>query len=137
MLAGRELFGADVSKGRQATETSPIIASMGRPFFMYILRCADDSYYVGHTDDLETRMAQHRSGLGARHTRRRLPVSLVWHQEFETRVEALEMERRVKGWRRAKKEALIEGRIGDLRPLSRRGSHKKQTRTSPSQEPKA
>lgn len=90
---------------------------------MYILRCADGSYYVGHTDDLEARMAQHHNGLGSAHVRRHLPVSLVWHQEFETRVEALEMERKVKGWRRAKKEALIEGREQDLRPLSSRGPH--------------
>jgi len=95
---------------------------MGKPFFMYILRCADGSYYVGHTDDLEARMAQHHAGLGAAHTRRHLPVSLVWHQEFETRVEALEMERRVKGWRRVKKEALIEGRLEDLHHLSKRGA---------------
>ena len=94
---------------------------MAKPFFMYILRCADDSYYVGHTDDLEIRMAQHHSGLGSAHTRRHLPVTLVWHQEFESRVEALEMERRVKGWRREKKQALIEGRMEDLRRLSRRG----------------
>lgn len=93
---------------------------MGKPFFMYILRCSDGSYYVGHTDDLETRMAQHHSGLGSAHTRRHLPVALVWHQEFETRVEALEMERRVKGWKREKKQALIDGRMDDLKILSSR-----------------
>lgn len=95
---------------------------MGKPFFVYILRCADGSYYVGHTDDLEARMAQHVSGLGSAHTRRHLPVSLVWHQEFETRIEALEMERKVKGWRRAKKQALIEGRHDDLKRLSSRAA---------------
>jgi len=94
---------------------------MGKPFFMYILQCADGSYYVGHTDDLEARMVQHHSGLGSAHTRRHLPVTLVWHQEFESRLEALEMERRVKGWRREKKEALIEGRMEDLKRLSSRG----------------
>ena len=87
---------------------------------MYILACADGSYYVGHTDDLETRMAQHHSGLGSAHTRRHLPVTLVWHQEFETRVEALEMERKVKGWKRDKKRALIDGRMDDLKLLSSR-----------------
>lgn len=107
-------------KQRHAEHDALIIASMGRPFFMYILACADGSYYVGHTDDLETRMAQHHSGLGSSHTRRHLPVTLVWHQEFETRVEALEMEQRVKGWKRAKKRALIEGRMNDLKILSSR-----------------
>ena len=97
---------------------------MGKPFVLYILQCSDGSYYVGHTDDLETRMAQHHSGLGSAHTRRRLPVTLVWNQEFESRVEALEMERRVKGWRREKKKALIEGRVEDLRSLSKRGARR-------------
>ena len=67
-------------------------------------------------------MVQHHSGLGSAHTRRHLPVTLVWHQEFESRLEALEMERRVKGWRREKKEALIQGRMEDLRWLSSRAA---------------
>ncbi len=96
---------------------------MGQPFFLYVLQCSDGSYYVGHTDDLETRMVQHHYGIGSAHTRRHLPVTLVWHQEFDSRVEALEMERRVKGWRREKKQALIEGRMEDLRRLSSRGAH--------------
>ena len=97
---------------------------MGKPFVLYLLQCSDGSYYVGHTDDLETRMAQHHSGIGSAHTRRHLPVTLVWHQEFDSRVEALEMERRVKGWRREKKLALIEGRFEDLRRLSKRGARR-------------
>ena len=86
-----------------------------------MLRCTDGSYYVGHTDDLEMRVAQHDEGQGCGYTSRRRPVKLVWHQEFETRVEALEMERKVKGWNRAKKEALIDGRFEDLKLLSSRG----------------
>ena len=62
------------------------------------------------------------TSLGSAHTRRHLPVTLVWHQEYESRVEALEMERRVKGWRREKKAALIEGRMEDLRRLSSRAA---------------
>lgn len=104
---------------------------MAKPFFMYILRCADNSYYVGHTDDLEVRMVQHHSGLSSAHTRRHLPVTLVWHQEFESRVEALEMERRVKGWRREKKEALIEGRMEDLKRLSSRSERARTIGASP------
>jgi predicted GIY-YIG superfamily endonuclease len=104
---------------------------MAKPLFVYILRCADNSYYVGLTDDLEVRMVQHHSGLGSAHTRRHLPVTLVWHQEFESRVEALEMERRVKGWRREKKEALIEGRMEDLKRLSSRGERPRTIGASP------
>jgi putative endonuclease len=78
-------------------------------FWVYMLRCADGSYYVGHTDTPETRIAQHEAGLGCDWTRRRLPVELVWADSTTSREEALAFERRVKGWTRAKKEALIAG----------------------------
>jgi putative endonuclease len=89
------------------------------PFFAYIVRCADHSYYTGSTDLLETRIAQHNAGVGAAHTKHRRPVVMVWCQEFPTRLEALEAERRIKGWSRAKKEALIAGEWGLLQQLSR------------------
>ena len=76
-------------------------------FWTYILRCSDGSYYTGHTDNLEIRMAQHSNGQGCDWTRRRLPVELVWFENFPTRIEALEAEFRIKPWSRAKKEALI------------------------------
>jgi len=95
-------------------------------FWVYILRCSDGSYYTGHTDDLDKRMAEHRDGLAADWTRRRRPVELVWCDWAGTRYEALEFERRVKNWSRAKKEALIAGdwaRIGYLaRPPHERPS---------------
>ena len=72
-----------------------------------MLHCEDRSFYVGHTDDLERRLAEHEQGLAGAHTATRLPVMLVWSQEFGTRVEALESERQLKGWNRAKKLALI------------------------------
>ena len=80
-----------------------------KPFFVYMLRCADGSYYVGHTDDLEQRFAQHQAGEIEGYTHQRRPVELVWSQETATRDEALAAERRLKGWARAKKEALIRG----------------------------
>lgn len=80
-----------------------------KPFFVYMLRCADDSYYVGHTDDLERRIASHQAGEIDGYTKKHGPVELVWSQETATRAEALEAERRIKGWARAKKEALIRG----------------------------
>jgi predicted GIY-YIG superfamily endonuclease len=88
---------------------------MARPFWAYILRCADGRYYVGHTDDLERRMQQHHDGSANAYTASRRPVELAWAHEFGTRDEAKAAERQLKGWRRAKKEALIQDR-GDLLP---------------------
>ena len=78
-------------------------------FSVYLLRCADGSYYAGHTDELERRIGEHQSGLVAGYTQDRRPVELMWSQEFATREEALAAERQIKGWSRAKKEALIRG----------------------------
>jgi len=88
--------------------------------FTYLLRCADGSYYAGSTLDLPERMTQHASGLGAVYTSTRLPVELVWFQEFESLVEAYWWERRLHGWSRAKKAMLVEGRWDLLGGYSRR-----------------
>ncbi len=61
---------------------------MGKPFFAYMLRCADASYYMGHTDDLEKRVAEHQAGEKCGYTFERRPVRLMWSQEFWTREEA-------------------------------------------------
>jgi predicted GIY-YIG superfamily endonuclease len=74
-----------------------------------MLHCNAGRLYVGHTDDLERRVAQHESGALRGFTASYLPVNLVWSQEFPTRHEALTAERRIKGWSRAKKLALIRG----------------------------
>ena len=79
-----------------------------RPFYVYILRCADGSYYVGHTDDMVLRMQQHENG-EVGYTALRKPVELMWQGEFETREGALAFELQIKGWSRAKKEALMAG----------------------------
>ena len=89
------------------------------PFYTYIVRCSDASYYVGHTDDLEMRIADHNSGGLSAYTRKRRPVKLVWADEIQTREEALARERQLQGWSRAKKEALIAGNWDRLRLLSR------------------
>ena len=78
-------------------------------FWVYVLRCADGRYYTGHTDHLERRLAQHQHGGFCDFTSRRRPVTLMWSETFGTRIEALEAERRIKPWSRAKKEALFQG----------------------------
>ncbi len=104
------------------------------PFSVYLLRCCDGSYYAGHTDGLEGRLWQHHQGIGCDWTRRRRPVELVWSAEAPTRDEAFAFERRIKGWTRAKKEALIAGnwdRIGWLaRPSHERPSTSLRTNES-------
>ena len=72
-----------------------------------MLVCADNSYFTGHTDDLEKRLASHYQGAAPGYTATRRTVTLVWSQEFPTRDEALAAELRIKNWSRAKKEALI------------------------------
>ena len=80
-----------------------------QPYWTYILRCADGSYYVGHTDDLEVRLVQHEQGLLPGYTKDRRPVELVHYEESSSRDDAFARERQLKGWSRAKKEALIQG----------------------------
>ena len=79
------------------------------PFHAYLLRCNNGSYYAGHTDDLDFRMAQHATGAIGGYTAKRRPVTLVWSDSFPTRDEAFQAESGIKGWSRAKKEALIAG----------------------------
>ncbi len=90
-------------------------------FFAYILLCGDGSYYIGHTDNLDHRIADHQSGRFEGYTKNRRPVRLVWSQDFVTREEALAAERQIKGWSRAKKEALIDRRWDELSRLARGG----------------
>jgi tRNA/rRNA methyltransferase len=82
---------------------------MLKPFFTYMLHCADGSYYLGHTDELEKRIAEHQYGEGCAWTKSRRPVALVWRQEFPDRDAARAVEQQIKRWTRAKKEALIAG----------------------------
>jgi len=90
--------------------------------YMYILECADGSYYTGSTTDLELRLQQHQSGEGANHTRKRLPVRLVYYEEFERIDEAFYREKQVQGWSRRKKEALMENRANDYVPSTGSGT---------------
>ena len=86
--------------------------------WMYILLCNDGSYYTGSTNDLERRIGQHQKGEGAKHTQKRLPVQLVYFEEFKWIDEAYSREKQVQGWGRKKKEALINNRKAELPPLA-------------------
>ncbi|MDT7536266.1 GIY-YIG nuclease family protein [Sphingobium sp. SA2] len=89
-------------------------------FHTYMLHCADGSYYLGHTDNLEQRVAQHQSGEIPGYTQSRRPVALVWSQDFGTRDEALSAEQQIKGWSRKKKEGLIAGDWDAIRLAARK-----------------
>jgi len=86
--------------------------------FLYILKCSDGSYYTGSTIDLDKRLAQHQEGKGANHTKKRLPVVLVYVEEHSTIGKAFYREKQIQGWSRAKKEALIAGNFKDLSQLA-------------------
>ncbi len=86
--------------------------------YMYILQCCDESYYTGSTNNLELRLAQHQSGEGANHTRKHLPVSLVYFEEYARIDEAFYREKQVQGWSMKKKQALIKGMPSELHQLA-------------------
>ena len=88
-------------------------------FHVYILLCADQAYYVGHTDDVDQRMAQHGDGIGSKYTSDRRPLSLLWTMNCPSRESAFMAERQIKGWSWAKKEALMRGDIDQLAILAR------------------
>jgi putative endonuclease len=90
--------------------------------FVYLLRCGDGSYYVGSAtgDDLSARVAEHNAGKFEGYTHSRRPVQLVWSDHFDRITDAIAAERKIKGWSRAKKEALIAGDWSRVSELSRR-----------------
>ena len=89
-------------------------------FWCYMLHCRGGYFYIGHTDDLERRMAQHITGALPGFTADHLPVELVWSQDFPTRYEAQVAEKKLKGWSRAKKLALIRGDWGRVSALAKK-----------------
>ena len=86
--------------------------------YMYILECADGSFYAGSTKYLELRLSQHQKGEGANHTKKRLPVKLVYYEEYSRIDDAFYREKQIQGWRREKKEALINGEYDELPNLA-------------------
>ena len=90
--------------------------------FVYMLRCADGSYYVGSAtgEDLTLRIAQHQAGTFEGYTSLRRPVELVWSEYFDRITDAIALERKIKGWSRAKKEALIKRDWDSIKQLAKR-----------------
>lgn len=86
---------------------------------MHILECADGSYYTGSTKNLKVRLQQHTKGQGANHTKKRLPVALVYFEEFQRIDEAFYRQKQVQGRSRKKKKALVAGFHEKLSELSR------------------
>ncbi len=87
---------------------------------MYILKCSDGSYYTGSTKYLDIRMKQHNEGRGANYTAKRLPVELIYYEEYDRIDHAFYREKQIQNWSRKKKEALMEGRINDVKNLAKK-----------------
>ena len=92
--------------------------------YMYILECSDGSYYTGSTKDIERRLKQHQSGEGANYTAWRLPVKLIYYEEFDRIDYAFYREKQVQGWSRKKKEALMKGESELISDLSKKTFYK-------------
>ncbi len=89
-----------------------------KEYFVYILKCSDESYYTGVTNNLEKRINEHQYGIAKGYTSSRLPVELVFSERFSDVNQAIRFEKQVKGWSRKKKEALINGNFDLLVRLS-------------------
>ena len=89
-------------------------------FHVYILRCSDGTFYVGHTTSVDERIAAHNAGEGPAYTRHRRPVELAHSESFDTSSAAVHRERQLKKWTRRKKEALINGDLEGLHNAARR-----------------
>ncbi len=101
-------------------EGRPNIGAVKLGAYVYILRCSDGKYYVGSTRaSLETRMAEHNAGTLGGFTKSRRPVVLAYSEHFDRITDAVAAERRLKGWSRMKKEALIRGDLERLKLLAR------------------
>ena len=84
------------------------------------MKCSDGTYYTGSTMDLERRLKQHEAGEGAKYTKQRLPVELIYSEEVDRIDFAFYREKQIQSWSRKKKQALIEGRLNDLPTLSKK-----------------
>ncbi len=94
-------------------------------FYVYILKCSDGKFYTGSArGSLERRVNEHNAGIYESWTAKRLPVMLVYHEEFDNPISMIENERRIKNWSHAKKQSLIEGDFDNLKKLSKKNFKK-------------
>ena len=98
---------------------------MSKMYWVYILKCSDGSYYTGSTSNIEKRISEHQNGLIKGYTYSRRPIKLVFSEHFSKVYDAISAERQIKGWRRAKKIALINGDFDLLVRLSNEKNLKK------------
>lgn len=99
---------------------------------VYMIRCRDGAYYVGSTrTTLDDRIVQHNAGSFGGYTAARRPFELMWHQEFQRITDAIAVERQIKGWSRAKKEALIRGDFAAISALSGSAFRRDDSATKP------
>ncbi|HGY56587.1 MAG TPA: GIY-YIG nuclease family protein [Caldithrix abyssi] len=95
-------------------------------YYIYILKCSDGSYYTGVTNNIERRLVEHQQGIDPGcYTFKRRPVALVYAESYPEVIYAIQREKQIKGWRRAKKEALIHGQFDQLPELAKRYNLKK------------
>jgi len=123
MLRNLKTCGLDTPSAKSASgySTTEYYGKIEAPMaWMCILKCADGSYYVGSTKNLDLRFAQHQSGKGSRYTSGRLPVELVYGEEYDRVADAYAREKQVQNWSRAKREALINGNLEALPPLAKK-----------------
>ena len=93
---------------------------MGKTYWVYILKCSDGSYYTGSTSNIEKRVSEHQQGSILGYTYKRRPVELVFSEFFDDVYNAISAERQIKGWSRAKKEALIRADFELLKKLAKK-----------------
>lgn len=83
------------------------MSEVSQKFFVYILQCADHTFYTGYTDDLEKRLKTHNEKKGAKYTRSRTPLKLIYSESFETKSEAMKREKAIQKLSRAQKNLLV------------------------------
>ena len=115
-LSGRRLSAAEAPK--PPTQHNTTTKNNPMKSYMYILLCSDGTYYTGSTKNLERRLEEHQNGEGANHTKKRLPVELIYVEEFARIDYAFYREKQVQGWSRDKKEALIASDTNLLHQLA-------------------
>jgi len=104
---------------------------MQNHFYLYILKCINGAYYIGHTDNIEKRMSEHDQGLIKNcYTTNKRPVELIFLQTFPTRDAAFHAERQIKGWSRKKKEAFMENNWDKIKQLNNEQKERSNPSTS-------